>query len=155
TAINRILFPYALKYIHIWEELMPAWSRINKVYIKFHAGASIREIIKITREKLEGLVNSSFEPGRDDAQLVAWINTVFKHVDQMLYEHVTGCGSQDEIFRLRNKAYIHLGGLPTLAQINKTFSVLKILLARSGLNELKTYLQAKQDELPMFFKNES
>lgn len=129
TEINKMLFPYLVKYLHTWEEIITFGTRTFDIKLRFPKAAGLPRIVEDIAAWIQGQVESSFEPGRDDDALLDWIRRLVAR----LQEVVSGPGAGGPGLQLAAKSYVQLGGMGTQAQVEKLLSVMKALLGKAGL----------------------
>lgn len=147
TAINKALFPYILRFPHCHEELTGIGSYLLDHAIKFPAKAILPDVLATVAEFVAALVKGSFEPGRADEPLLAWLEEGWKHGREVL-----AC-SNVPVFMLPNKASIKIGGRTTREQISKVLFVLARLFRRASMPELEEYYITRNASVPKFFDN--
>nr|MDO8084608.1 hypothetical protein [Candidatus Sigynarchaeum springense] len=127
--INKILFPYLIKYLHTWEEIITFGTRTFDIKIRFSKGAGFPRIIDDIAQWVQRQIEGSFEPGRDDEGLLSWISRLVTQLQDI----ISKAGPNDPGFQLAAKSYIQLGGLGTQAQVEKLLLVIKKLFEKAGL----------------------
>ncbi len=144
-AINAALFPYALDYLHYWEELMALGTRVASERLVLDKGLYIDEVIKHCKAWFERHVSGSFVPGRADERLVQW--------GSGLFSTSTSLGSQEQPngYVLPHKTFISIGGLSSKDQIKKMFNALSILLVRAGHQAESAMLEENLSNIDNFF----
>jgi len=127
--INKILFPYLVKYLHTWEEIITFGTRTFDIKLRFPKGAGLPRIIDDIAGWIKGQIDGSFEPGRDNEALLSWIGRLVAQLQDI----VSKAGTNDPGFQLVAKSYVQLGGMGTQAQVEKLLLVMKRLLEKAGL----------------------
>ncbi|MHA1849321.1 MAG: hypothetical protein ACTSXU_16875, partial [Promethearchaeota archaeon] len=152
TAINQVLFPYCLSYIHCWEEIMTFATRVMNMKVQFPKGTSIVQFIeKIHDFEKNQLILNTHEPGREDSRILEWIDDTWHHVKSM----IKVSGIDDKKPFLDRKSYIKLGGLETRGMFQKVIGVAMKLFKDKGLLEISRYLEIRSREIPAMFSNDS
>ncbi len=128
-GINKVLFPYLVKYLHTWEEIITFGTRTFDIKLRFPKGAGLPRVIADIDGWIKGQIEGSYEPGRDDEALLSWV----KRLMAQLQELVSKTNANDPGFQLVAKSYVQLGGMGTQAQVEKLLSVMKALLGKAGL----------------------
>ncbi len=126
-AINKILFPYLVKYLHTWEEIVTIGTRTFDIKLRFPKGAELQRVIADIAGWIQGQINGSFEPGRKDEAVLSWVTGLVAQLQGI----VATAGTSN--FQLATKSYVNLGGMGTQAQIKKLLMVMKLLLGKAGL----------------------
>jgi len=127
-AINEILSPYLLKYLHCWEELVTMGSRTFDVKLWFDKGASLGSMIESVKSWYTAQVDTSFEPGRDDDALLGWfVNSMNNLMESIKQE------PNFKEFALQHKSFINLGGMNTRDQLVKLLKTIKSLASRASI----------------------
>ncbi|MHA1679593.1 MAG: LpxL/LpxP family acyltransferase [Promethearchaeota archaeon] len=147
TAINKVLFPYAISYLPYWEEVMTVGSRIFNVSIRFKRGATLLDIMQHSMNELVGVIKGSFEPGRKDGELISWLTGLFN-------ESNFDAGKLGK-YTIQHKSFVTIGGLTTPRQIKKMLSILARLSKKAGDGQYSSFLLDKRNEVHQFFNTES
>ncbi|MEX2684677.1 MAG: hypothetical protein Q6373_024105 [Candidatus Sigynarchaeota archaeon] len=127
--INKTLFPYLVKYLHTWEELITFGTRTFDIKMHFPKGADLISIIRDITGWIQRQIEGSFEPGRNEEALLSWIGQLMTRLQDI----VSKAGTNDPGFQLAAKSYIQLGGMGTQAQVEKLLLVMKRLFDKAGL----------------------
>jgi lauroyl/myristoyl acyltransferase len=83
-AINEVLHPYIIKYIHMWEEIVNFGVKINSNYIHFSSKTTLINLIEIIHEKILEILENSYEPSRKDTEIVNIIKRNFQMIIKKL-----------------------------------------------------------------------
>ncbi|MHA1610610.1 MAG: hypothetical protein ACTSYU_01040, partial [Promethearchaeota archaeon] len=73
TEINKVMFPWVRKYGPWWEELMRLAGLRSKDELKFESNCNFQSMISTIQEKMQHIIENSWEPGRKSADLKKWI----------------------------------------------------------------------------------
>ncbi|MHA1730242.1 MAG: hypothetical protein ACTSWY_16145, partial [Promethearchaeota archaeon] len=119
--LNNTLHPYILKFIHCWEQLVRFGISIRKNHLEFPPVCSCREFLKRIQLKIKEILEGSFEPHRNDKQILQTIN---EHFPKILNE----LKNPGDILR-QNKTNIDLALMDGKSKIVK--------LCMVGVKELK------------------
>lgn len=128
-AINKILFPELVKYLHTWEEIITIGTRAFDIKLRFPKGAGLSEIVTAVVTWIQGQIDGSFEPGRKDDALLAWISGLASQLQAAISKD----WASNPGFQLAAKSYVQLGGMGTPAQVEKLLKVMIRLLGNAGL----------------------
>nr|MDO8114454.1 hypothetical protein [Candidatus Sigynarchaeota archaeon] len=127
--INMIMFPYLVNYLHCWEEIVTMGTRTFDIKLRFEKGAGFDQIVGSMRAWALAQIEGSFEPGRKDEELRAWLIQSMDSVQSAAKKEESG----KQPFALQCKACINLGGLGTCDQLKKIYKVLASLASRASL----------------------
>jgi lauroyl/myristoyl acyltransferase len=127
--INKILFPHLVKYLHTWEEIITIGTRTFDIKLRFPKGAELPRIITDIDGWIKGQIDGSFEPGRKDEALLAWVTGLMAQLQGIAAK----AGASNPGFQLAAKSYVQLGGMGTQAQVEKLLLVMKMLLGKAGM----------------------
>jgi hypothetical protein len=128
-AINNILFPHLVKYLHTWEEIVTIGTRTFDIKLRFPKGADLQRVIADIASWIQGQINGSFEPGRKDEALISWVTRLVAQLQDIASKP----GTSKPGFQLAAKSYVQLGGMGTQAQVEKLLVVMKALFGKAGL----------------------
>ena len=147
TVINEILFPYLLAYPHCHEELTGTGGSIIDVFIKLPAGICLADVLDTMSKQVEEIIKGSFEPGREDAALLAWLDEGWLHGKNVL-------GEKNEAVIMK-KSIIKLGGLETAQQISKVLKICGSLCKKASFLDLAGYYEERATGVTRFFNLEN
>ncbi len=112
--INKILYPYALKYPFYWQMIATLFKR-SRYRITFNNVNSFFEFYTIILQRLTQFIEKSYEPGRKDKEILAIINRLHEEIKPM---------NDDPKAKIHlHKKYIEIRLLSTQAAINKVTSI--------------------------------
>ena len=130
-AINKMLYPYMIKYIHCNEELTGIGSRVFNVKIKLPKELTLQNIIEKIQKWVIELIENSYEPERNDEKLIEEIMSIFNIYNSILKENQSKRGKRV----LKHNGIIRLGGMEPRAQIKKLLLIINLLLReRASIN---------------------
>jgi len=112
--INKLLNPYILKYPFYWEELF-LFKKRTQFKIQYPEIKSYYEFFKVTIESLKLLVENSYEPNRNDKNILLILAEIENEIQPLLLE-------EDDKFFLQKK-FIELGRLNGHDAIEKAVSI--------------------------------
>lgn len=144
AAINAALFPYIERYVHCFEEVSTFASRVLDVRVRFDKGMPAGKAIGAIASMVDGIIDGSFEPGRDDDGLRAWLAETWAQLGDL-----APLDTLPSPFSRRSR--LSLGGLETPRQLEKALGAVALLLARVGLGPASTVVSARAGELDRFF----
>ncbi|MFX0099899.1 MAG: hypothetical protein ACFFCS_09965 [Candidatus Hodarchaeota archaeon] len=150
TEINKALFSHALRYLHGWEELISVWTSIGKINIQLPAGSTLLQIVDEMESWIQSLLEGSYEPGRDDAGLIAWLETGWIEIRKMLDAEPEGKRTLESGV-LERKGVISLGALGTSNQLQKILGVLASIARRAGYTGASKYIATRMEQVSSFF----
>jgi lauroyl/myristoyl acyltransferase len=127
--INKVMFPYLVKYLHTWEEIITTGTRTFDIKIRFPKGADLSRIVKDITTWVHGQIDGSFEPGRNDAGLLSWFDGL---MTQLQATAATGANGE-HVFQLARKTFTQVGGRGTRAQLEVLLKVLRVLYTNAAL----------------------
>lgn len=139
TEINRVLYPFARKYAHVWEELMRLPTRRCKDELKFEANLSFAEILVKSKDKMISILEGSFEPERNDQGIKNQINESFKQIESKLQ-------NPKAIFR-QHKTKIDLSIMDSLSEISKICNIMETEFSK--LKEMPASCQIRDLEIQL------
>jgi lauroyl/myristoyl acyltransferase len=132
TEINRVMYPYVRKYAHQWEELM-RFSRLRAGdKLQLPINCDMHTFLQLSQEKMESIIEGSFEPDRKDTKILAIIAQNFKIIRTALKNPKT-------ILR-PHKTFIELSLMDAIAEITKISLVCTAELRKKGEHEAATGL---------------
>ena len=112
--INKLLYPYALKYPFYWQMIATMFKR-SKFRIEFKNVNSYYEFYSIILQRLNKFMEKSYEPGRKDEEILAIINRLHEEIKPM---------SDDPRAKIHlHKKYIEIRLLSSQAAFNKVTSI--------------------------------
>jgi len=143
--INGILYPFARKYITCWQALLPTGNNVFRERLRFAKGTALNVIISSIHDYLTGLIYGSYEPGRDDGALLAWIEDVFSTASRGVTAARDAAKFQ---FAIAHPDFVQLAGRDATSQARIACSALARLLARAGLENIAGLIRQKLADLP-------
>ncbi|WP_371805264.1 LpxL/LpxP family acyltransferase [Candidatus Lokiarchaeum ossiferum] len=139
TEINRVLYPFARKYAHVWEELMRLPTRRCKDELCFESNSTIANIIGKSKQKMISILEDSFEPERNDKEIKKVIQKFFNKIESDLND-------PQKNFR-NHKTKIDLSIRDSLSEMCKICQVLNNELSK--LTELKAATSFSELEIKL------
>jgi len=114
--INRELYPNLLRHPFLWQGAFLFFER-TQFRIKLNEIRSYNQLLKEILLKLDLLVRSTYEPGRDDGKILQIIEEINSDLENIVQE-------PKEKLQIDNK-FIELGRLNGRTAISKTISIIK------------------------------
>lgn len=142
TAINEALFPYLVKYIHCWEEVMGA-NRLEEV-IRFPKFSTRGELLDKIKAYLEKMIKNSYEPGRNDDNILEWLKKTWERLDQNLE-------NDERDAKLPHKSFIRLKCEKAAVQIHAILKILENLFNKSNNDDIVRVVKDAIHELGELF----
>ncbi|MHA1729803.1 MAG: lysophospholipid acyltransferase family protein [Promethearchaeota archaeon] len=111
TEINKKLNPYLRVYAHLWEEIMNFVPYRIADWVRFEEGIKVIEFLTQIKNKMQTILEYSFEPDRKDEKLLQIINESYPDILETLK-------NPQEILRQR-KTKINLSKMDAVSEILK------------------------------------
>jgi len=120
TEVNKILYTWIRKYAHCWEEATDLGAKRITDSVNFEKEISVEDFVHQTLDKMNEIVEMSWEPNRDDEKLKNIIQdcrdkngSLFKDPENEFYPHKTWIrlskmGAIDELIKLCKVTQTHL-----------------------------------------------
>ncbi len=120
TEINRIMYPYVRQYAPYWEEIMRFAGLRCGDKIEFEKNCTLQQFLLQTKDKMIQILSNSWEPNRQDNQLVEKIEKFVPQIEAHLID-------KTQIVR-PHKSTIDLSLLSTKGEFKKLLGVLRKVL---------------------------
>lgn len=141
--INSMIYPYVLKYIHIWEEIINFGSKMRTNYLRFNAGCTVKDFLIGASSRITEIIEGSYEPNRKDEEILSSVNEYFQKI-------LTIIETPDAILR-NNRTKIHFPPSNGKDEILKICNVVKKELNfKKELSASKKLDELIQSISPMF-----
>ena len=132
TEINRIMYPWVVKYAPWWEELMRLAGMRSKDELKIPANITLKEFLSLIQEKMHVVIDGSWEPGRKDSDWMESIDQTFQKIFQNLK-------SPEVLFR-EHKSRINLTCMTSQQEMQKLTQIAKQECEKKGEKTSAGYL---------------
>ena len=128
TKINSVLYPYIRIYAPYWEELMRFAGLRCKDRLEFPKQCSINQFLNLCHQKMIEIIDSSWEPKRDNVNILKRIDNLFIELSNAI--------NQPNFIILQNRSFINLSLMNSQQEISKILKVMKNLLTNHREKEM-------------------